>query len=141
MTRSVSLVAAALIMVAVVQAQEKPSPFAMEVGLGFTVGVGRTGANLDTGWHSSIGAGMNFNRHVSALININTHLLGTTATVPGAYSVRGGHAVLFAATLDPVVHLPPGRRADVYVTGGGGLFHRGYTPASIVAGVVQSDYS
>ena len=31
---------------------------------------------------------------------------------------------VFSATLDPIVHLNPRVRVDVYVTGGGGLFHR-----------------
>ena len=31
---------------------------------------------------------------------------------------------MFSATLDPIVHLNPNGHIDVYLTGGGGLFHR-----------------
>lgn len=36
----------------------------------------------------------------------------------------GGGVHVFSATLDPIVHLNPKGHLDVYVTGGGGIYHR-----------------
>jgi hypothetical protein len=38
--------------------------------------------------------------------------------------VPGGGLHVFSATLDPIVHLNPKGHVDVYLTGGGGLYHR-----------------
>ena len=37
--------------------------------------------------------------------------------------VPGGDIHVFSATLDPIVHLTPHGHFDLYVTGGGGLYH------------------
>jgi len=119
---SMAITAAA---VASLAAQETVSPITFQFGMGFTQGVGHTGQDLDTGWTTFGGGGYNFNRYLAAMININTNVFGLTSA-PGA-TFSGGHLLVLAATLDPVVHLNPGGRIDPYITGGGGLYHSSFS--------------
>ena len=51
-----------------------------------------------------------------------------TLDLPGAqlfnFGVSTGGFHILSATIDPIVHLTPKSRVDLYVTGGGGLYHR-----------------
>ncbi|HVV46542.1 MAG TPA: hypothetical protein VHC72_15120, partial [Bryobacteraceae bacterium] len=115
------------------------SKFTMQIGAGFTSPVGHSGKDLNLGWNMSGGAGINFNEHVSALVNISDQIMGTSVSVPGYLSVAGGRMQVFSATLDPVIHLGRGAHADFYVTGGGGMFRRSFSPA--YTQLLRSDYS
>ncbi len=137
--RSFFLIGIAAVCAVSLSAQETVSKFTMQVGAGFTTGVGHSGRDLDLGWHISGGAGMNFNSHVSAVVNLSEQIMGTPVTVPGNLSVGGGHMQVFSATLDPVVHLGRGAHADFYATGGAGMFRRTFSPA--FTQLLRSDYS
>lgn len=139
MKRSVYSLAIVIAAAASLSAQEGASPFTMQFGVGFTQGVGHTGRDLNTGYNLGVGVGHNFSNHVGAMLNFNTQIMGVSTTVPGNLSVAGGNLSIFSATLDPIVHLMPGGRMDVYVTGGGGLFRRSFSPALTFA--LRSDYS
>jgi len=141
MNRFVCSLAISLATVVALSAQEGTSPLMFHMGMGFVQGVGRTGTNLDTGWMTSGGAGYNFNRFVGANVDITTSVLGNATSVPSFYGVSGGHLLVFAATLDPVVHLNPNGHVDIYVTGGGGLFRRAFSPAASFGGPLISGYS
>ncbi len=104
-------------------AQEK-SPVAFQIGGGFTQGVGRTGTYLDTGWNITAGVGYNFNQYVGILMDLSDNSMGINSATLGNIGVPGGSVNLFTATLDPIIHLTPASHADLYVTGGFGLFHR-----------------
>jgi len=118
-----SIIVFAAAAAATLSAQET-GHMAFQVGGGFTTGLGRTGTYLDYGWNLGAGVGYNFNQHVGALININDSEMGINSTTLTGIGVPGGNVNMFTATLDPIVHLTPAGKADIYITGGGGLFHR-----------------
>jgi hypothetical protein len=103
---------------------QEVSHFAFSVGAGFTTPVGNTGRQLDDGWNIGGGFGMNFSPYVGALIDLDYNSFGINSGTLANIGVPGGGLHVFSATLDPIVHLNPKGRVDVYVTGGGGLFHR-----------------
>jgi hypothetical protein len=103
-------------------AQEVPR-FTFNIGAGFTTPVGSTGSQLDTGWNVRGGAGVNFNSHLGANINLGFDDLSISSGTLASFGVPGGSVHVFSATLDPIVHLTPHHRVDFYVTGGGGEFH------------------
>jgi hypothetical protein len=49
--------------------------------------------------------------------------MGMNGTALGTSGFPGGDIHVFSATVDPIYHLTPGRRFDVYAIGGGGLYH------------------
>jgi hypothetical protein len=112
-----------IIAIGAASAQET-SRFAFSVGAGFTTPVGNTGRYMDEGWNVGAGFGMNFNSYVGALIDLNYDQLGINSTTLSSFGVPGGDVHVFSATLDPIVHLNPKGHLDVYVTGGGGIYHR-----------------
>ncbi len=103
---------------------QETSHIAFNVGAGFTTPVGTTGRNLDIGWNIGGGFGYNFNSRVGALIDLNYNSMGINSGTLENIGVPGGNVHIFSATLDPIVHLTPKSRADIYVTGGGGIYHR-----------------
>ena len=104
------------------QAQEA-SRFSFAVGGGFTQTVGNTGRHLDDGWNIMAGGGVNFNRYVGAMIDLGYNRFGINGVTLTRAGFPDGNVSVFSATLDPIVHLSPGHHADVYLTGGGGLYH------------------
>ena len=117
---SIIIAAAAVV---TLSAQETTS-VAFQVGGGFTTSLGRTGTYLDSGWNIATGVGYNFNHYVGALIDLSDSSMGINSTTLANIGVPGGNVNMFTATLDPIVHLTPAGHADLYITGGGGLFHR-----------------
>jgi len=113
----------ALCVLATASAQEN-SGVALNIGAGFTTPLGNTGRNLDYGWHVQGGIGYNFNPWVGALVDLGYNRMGVNSTTLGNLGYAGGDLSVFSATLDPIVHLNPHGHFDVYVTGGGGLYHQ-----------------
>jgi hypothetical protein len=77
----------------------------------------------DVGWNISAGGGFS-NNHVGLMldfmfndININQNVLTQVGAPNGAVRTWG-------FTLDPVVHVTQEGPADIYFTGGGGIYHR-----------------
>ena len=103
-------------------AQENPR-FSFAIGGGFTQTVGSTGRELNNGWNIKGGVGVNFTPHIGAMLNLNYNQFGINGPTLANIGVPDGDVHVFSATLDPVVHLNPHGHVDVYVTGGGGLFH------------------
>jgi len=116
-------VIAALAAVVSLSAQES-SHLAFQVGAGFTEPVGRTGIYSDVGFNTSAGIGYNFNPYVGVLIDANVNSLGVNSATLSNIGVQGGNVNVFSATLDPIVHLTPNEKVDVYFTGGGGEYRR-----------------
>jgi len=110
-------------LLAAASAQET-SHFAFTIGGGFTTPVGNTGRYTDDGWNAGGGAGVNFNSWVGALIDLNYSSFGINSATLQDVGAPGGGLHVFSATLDPIVHLTPKSHFDLYVTGGGGLYHR-----------------
>jgi hypothetical protein len=104
-------------------AQQESSRFIFDIGGGFSQTVGNTGRYLDNGWNIGGGAGFNFSSYVGAKIDLGYNQLGINSTTLSNVGVPGGNIGVFSTTLDPIVHLAPGHHVDVYLIGGGGLFH------------------
>jgi len=104
-------------------AQETPR-FTFGAGAGFVTPVGNTGRHLDNGWNIRAGAGVNFNSYIGAMIDLGYDSFGINSSTLANIGVPGGGLHVFSATLDPIVHLNPKGHFDLYLTGGGGLYHR-----------------
>jgi opacity protein-like surface antigen len=111
-----------LLAAGLLNAQEVPT-FTFSIGGGFVQPVGLTGSNLDTGWNIRGGAGVNFNSHLGANVDLGFDDFGINSSTATSIGVPGGSVHVFSATLDPIVHLNPHGHLDFYVTGGGGVFH------------------
>lgn len=105
-------------------AQPEGAGIAFQISGGFTNSVGNTGRYLDNGWNIQGGLGYNFNQWVGALIDVGYNDMGVNSTTLTNLGYPGGGVHVFSATLDPIVHLTPKSHFDVYVTGGGGFYHR-----------------
>ena len=145
---------------ATLSAQET-SKATFQIGTGFVQGVGRTGSNLDAGWNLSAGAGVNFGQWAGLMLNLNYDSMGINSSTLNNIGVPGGNVNVFSATIDPVVHVTPhNSHVDIYLTGGGGLYHRyqdftapgvarvygfnpwfGFYPAAVPATTILSSYS
>jgi hypothetical protein len=99
------------------------SRFTFNIGGGFTQTVGNTGRYLDNGWNIQGGAGYNFTPYVGAMIQTQFDAVGINSTTLNNLGYPGGDVHVFAATVDPIVHLTPRSHFDVYIIGGGGLYH------------------
>ena len=114
---------ASLLAIGSANAQEFSS-WSFSVGGGFTQPVGNTGRQLDEGWNAGVGGGFNFNPYLGAMIDLNYNSFGVSSGTLGNIGVPGGSLHVFSATLDPIVHLNPHSHYDIYLTGGGGIFHQ-----------------
>jgi hypothetical protein len=104
-------------------AQETPR-FTFDVSGGFTTPVGNTaGSQLNNGWNVGAGVGYNFSSVLGAKLDLGFSSMGINSNTLTNIGAAGGDLRVFTATVDPVVHLTPHHHIDLYVTGGGGLFH------------------
>jgi len=99
------------------------SHFSFDLGGGFTNPVGNTGRHLDDGWNIQGGVGYNFAPWVGAMIQTQFDDMGINSGTLQNLGYPGGAVHVFSATLDPIVHLNPKGHVDVYLIGGGGLYH------------------
>lgn len=140
-------------------AQEVPR-FTFQLGAGFTNPVGGTARNLDMGWNTGMGAGVNFSQWVGLMVQADYNRMGINSGTLNAIGFPGGDVNVFSATLDPIVHLTPHGHFDLYAIGGGGLYRQvqdftapssvtfaGYDPffgfyrASVPTNVLLASYS
>jgi hypothetical protein len=95
-----------------------------EAGGGFNAPVQNSLNDITWGYNFNLGAGYQFNRRLSALIEyqfIHDKLPGQLIADVGA---TGGYANIWSFTIDPVVDLFPKKSNDIYVTGGGGFYRK-----------------
>jgi hypothetical protein len=107
----------------VLSAQET-SRFTFNLGAGFTTPVGATSQRLDTGWNIDGGAGVNINSVVGVMLQANYSEMGIGSNTLSNLGFAGGGVHTASFTLNPIVHLNPRGKVDVYLIGGGGLYHR-----------------
>jgi len=131
----------ALLITGAASAQETPR-FAVSAGAGFTTPVGRTGRNLDYGWNVAGGAGVNIIPWVGVMLDVGYTSMGVNNTALTNLGYAGGNLKVFSATLNPIVHITPHNHFDVYLTGGGGLYHRvqDFTQPTVVTGTVFNPF-
>lgn len=103
---------------------------AYEFGAGFNAPIGNDtstgggGPFITWGGNFTAGAGLRFSRHVSLLGEfqfIDNKLPGALIAEVGAQT---GNAHVISITADPVIDLFPKSINSVYVTGGGGYYHK-----------------
>jgi opacity protein-like surface antigen len=113
-----------LFLVSSLHAQTETQRFSFDIGGGFTQPVGNTGRHLNEGWNVQGGVGYNFSQYFGAMVDLGYNSFGINSATLSNVGFPGGDIHVFSATLDPIVHLTPRRHFDLYVTGGGGLYHR-----------------
>src|SRR5579884_3817947 len=86
------------------QAQEVP-PFSFNVGAGFVEPIGTFGRSTDVGWNVQGGAGYNFDRWISAMLDVNYNQLGINSNTLFGLGAPGGTVSIWSFTIDPVIHL------------------------------------
>jgi hypothetical protein len=95
--------------------------YALEFGGGYSTPESNS---VTYGGNFTVGAGVNFNRRLAALIEyqfIDDKLPGYLIAEAGA---NGGNVHIWSFTIDPVFDLFPKSRNDFYVTGGGGFYRK-----------------
>jgi len=112
-----------LLVIGSLSAQEVPR-FSFDLGGGFTQPVGNTGRHLDEGWNIQGGVGFNFSQYVGVMVQADYNRFGINGATLNSIGFPDGNVNVFSATLDPIVHLTPRSHFDVYLIGGGGVYHR-----------------
>jgi len=100
------------------------SMFTFSIGGGPTVPGKHTGRNFNTGFNLQAGVGIHPIPAVGAMLEFGLNNLGLTDGALNRIGVPGGSARIYSLTLNPIVHLNPRGRLDVYLTGGGGYYRR-----------------
>ena len=94
------------------------------VGGGFSEPVFDLGERLDNhGWNVGAGIGVSGKR-AGLMLDFTFNDFNINRTTLDQVQAPDGTVRYWAFTLDPVVHLNKEGRVDVYVTGGGGIYHR-----------------
>ena len=117
------IVCFSLLIAGALGAQEVPR-FSFDIGGGFTEPVGNTGRHLDAGWNLGGGAGFNFSQYVGAMVQVDYNRFGINGATLRSGGFPDGDVNVFSATLDPIIHLTPRGKFDIYLIGGGGLYRR-----------------
>ena len=98
--------------------------YAIELGGGFNGPVGNDGPYITWGGNLTVGAGL----HLSKRLAVLGEFQFLDNKLPGAFVEAGGgdtgNTHIISLTVDPVIDLFPSRANSVYVTGGGGYFHK-----------------
>jgi hypothetical protein len=108
---------------------EKHGPFsvshiALEFGGGFNAPIGNDTPYITWGGNLTAGGGLNFSKRFGLLGEfqfLDNKLPGAFVAAGGG---QGGNSHIVALTLDPVIDLFPKWTNSVYVTGGGGYYHK-----------------
>jgi len=116
---------------------QETQKYTFDIGAGFTNSVGGTATQLSNGWNIGAGAGYNFSPYLGAKLDLAYSSMDISGSTLLNIGVPGGDVHVFTATVDPVVHLTPKRHFDLYLTGGGGLFHIYQEFSQPVAGVAN----
>ena len=97
---------------------------AFELGAGFNAPVGNDTPYITWGGNFEGGAGLNFSKRLAVLAKFGFF----DNKLPGAFVAagggQGGNAHIIAVTVDPVIDLFPSRVNSIYVSGGGGYYHK-----------------
>ncbi|HTS61557.1 MAG TPA: outer membrane beta-barrel protein [Candidatus Acidoferrales bacterium] len=107
------------------------------VGGGFTNPVNPIASRLDTGWNVTAGAGYNFTKHAGLMLDFMFDQTPINTTFLNQVQAPDGNVRTWGFTLDPVFHVTKESPVDVYITGGGGIYHRTveYTQPVVTTGV------
>lgn len=79
--------------------------------------------HTDMGWNVSAGGGIT-NNHVGLMLDFTYNHFGVNSNSLAQVGAPDGRTNIWAFTLDPIIHVTQEGPAAVYVTGGGGIYHR-----------------
>jgi len=100
------------------------SHIAIEAGAGFNAPIGNDTPYITWGGNVTGGVGL----HLSQRFSVLGEFQFMDNKLPGAFIAsgggQGGNAHIFSLTVDPVVDLFPKRANSVFLTGGGGFYHK-----------------
>jgi hypothetical protein len=119
--QSLTIAVTGILFANIASAQEG-KPITFDVGGGFTSTLGHTSLEVNDGWNVTAGVGVNFSRFIGAKVDVAYNRFDISGNALQNAGFPGGNVQVFSATLNPVVHLLPGRHFDLYATGGGGLY-------------------
>lgn len=95
------------------------------VGAGFSKPVQAAGASLNTGWNFDVRGGLNAGRHLDTDLDFNYNHFGMNSSALALFGEPGGSVSAWSLAFQPTFHvLPRHSAANVYATGGFGLFRR-----------------
>jgi hypothetical protein len=97
---------------------------AIDLGGGFNAPVGNDTPYITWGGNFTVGGGLNFSKRFALLGEfqyLDNKLPGAFVAAGGG---QGGNAHIVALTVDPIIDLLPTRVNSIYVTGGGGYYHK-----------------
>ena len=112
---------------------EKYTVFA---GVGFTLPEGTNSNDLKTSYGFQVGGGRNFNKHVGVNLQFDYDKFGFTGqTLNNQAAIYfgdsnaednglDGNSHIWSFTVDPIFYLKQGDAVGVYVTAGGGFYHK-----------------
>lgn len=102
---------------------QEDSHFTFDFHGGFTQRPGNTARHVDTGWNVGAGVGYNFNYHLGAILHFDSNTNGINGPTLTNLGYPDGRVNVWDFSIDPIVHLLPAGHTDLYVTGGGGVYH------------------
>ncbi|MGC8548869.1 MAG: hypothetical protein ACP5M4_04125 [Acidobacteriaceae bacterium] len=101
------------------------SRIAFELGGGLMSPIGNDTHGYETfGWNFMAGAGLNFSKQFGVLGEFmykRNKIPGSTLAQVGT---SGGYIADYSFTVDPIVYQPFNQTVGMYVTGGGGVYHK-----------------
>lgn len=101
------------------------SRIAFEIGGGMVAPIGNDTHGYETfGWNFTVGAGLNFSKRLGVL----GEFMYKRNKIPGAtlaqVGTSGGYIEDYSFTVDPIIYQPFSQTTGMYVTGGGGFYHK-----------------
>ena len=124
MPNKIFTVAASVTFLALTQPAFNQSLFSVSVGGGPTAPINPTAARLNTGYNITAGVGFHPIRAAGVMAEFGFSDLGINSSALTRIGVPDGRGRIYSATLNPMFHLMPRRRADLYLIGGGGYYRR-----------------
>jgi hypothetical protein len=93
-------------------------------GAGFSMPVQEAGSDLNAGWNFDVRGGFNAGHHLDADLDFNYNHFGLNSAALARAGEPGGSVGVWALEFQPAWHvLRRQSRANIYATGGFGLFH------------------
>ncbi len=105
-------------------AAQNTNKFTFDIGGGFTEPVQHNDGREDMGFNVTAGAGYNFIPYLGVKAEFGYNRNDLSNTLLNQVGVPGGNGHIYSVTLEPIVHFHPKGRADAYLIGGGGFYHR-----------------
>ncbi len=104
--------------------QSRFSHLAFLAGGGFNTPIANTGRYSTWGGNLRAGAGWNFSSHFGLLAEFEFNRDKLTGAALAQSGAPGGHINTYGITLDPILYFRTQAKSSIYLTGGGGWYHK-----------------